>query len=206
MFSLVSVCPRGVYIPVVDTPSDRHPPLGRHPPASGRHSPSRHPHQTAAAVDDTHPTGMHSCFYHPQRSCEGYVFTGMCLSTGGVCLSACWDTTTTPQTRNTQTHSTRHPPGPDHQPWTSHPPGPDTPWDQPPPQDQTTPLDQKPPGTRHPPGLDHPPGPATPLGSDTPPSTRPPGRDGYCCGRYASYWNAFLLFLYFRIIEPGCLE
>ena len=21
---------------------------------------------------------------------------------------------------------------------------------------------------------------------------RPPGRDGYCCGRYASYWNAFL--------------
>ena len=21
----------------------------------------------------------------------------------------------------------------------------------------------------------------------------PPGRDGYCCGRYASHWNAFLL-------------
>ena len=27
---------------------------------------------------------------------------------------------------------------------------------------------------------------------------RPPRRDGYCCGRYASYWNAFLFLLYFR--------
>ena len=26
----------------------------------------------------------------------------------------------------------------------------------------------------------------------------PPGRDGYCCGRYASYWNVFL-FVYFFI-------
>ena len=25
----------------------------------------------------------------PQRSCEGYVFTGVCLSTGGVCIPAC---------------------------------------------------------------------------------------------------------------------
>ena len=24
----------------------------------------------------------------------------------------------------------------------------------------------------------------------------PPGRDGYCCGRYASNWNAFLFQLY----------
>ena len=24
----------------------------------------------------------------------------------------------------------------------------------------------------------------------------PPGRDGYCCGRYASYWNAFLLMIF----------
>ena len=27
--------------------------------------------------------------YRPQRSCEGYVFTGVCLSTGGVCIPAC---------------------------------------------------------------------------------------------------------------------
>ena len=46
-----------------------------------------------------------------------------------------------------------------------------------------------------------PPGSGTPLGPGTnpeqapppPPGSRPPGtRDGYCCGRYASYWNAFL--------------
>ena len=30
----------------------------------------------------SHPTGMLSC-YHPQQSCEGYVFIGVCLSTGG---------------------------------------------------------------------------------------------------------------------------
>ena len=30
----------------------------------------------------THPTVM-SC-YRPQQSCEGYVFTGVCLSTGGM--------------------------------------------------------------------------------------------------------------------------
>ena len=32
--------------------------------------------------------------------------------------------------------------------------------------------------------------------------TEPPGRDDYCCGRYASYWNAFLFFLdfYFGIV------
>ena len=60
------------------------------------------------------------------------------------------------------------------------------------------------PGTRHPPGAGTPPwsrhppdqtppvpaplGPA-PLGAD------PPSGDGYCCGRYASYWNAFLFYL-----------
>ena len=44
--------------------------------------------------------------YRPQRSCEGYVFTGVCLSTGGVCLSACWDTTP----RNRPPPGSRHPP------------------------------------------------------------------------------------------------
>ena len=46
----------------------------------------------------------------------------------------------------------------------------------------------------------------TPLGrhtqwADTPPVQTPPGQthpqaDGYCSGRYASYWNAFLLALW----------
>ena len=50
---------------------------------------------------------------------------------------------------------------------------------------------QTPPG-RHPLCRHHPPGQTTsllgrhPLGRHTPPA------DGYCCGRYASYWNAFL--------------
>ena len=29
---------------------------------------------------------------------------------------------------------------------------------------------------------------------DTPPGQTPPPADSYCCGRSASYWNAFLLF------------
>ena len=79
---------------------------------------------------------------------QGNVFTGMCLSTGGVvCLSACWDI----------------PP----------PPGPDTP-----------------PRSRHPPWEQTPP----PPRADTP---RPPREADSSIrstsGRYASYWNAFLL-------------
>ena len=70
-------------------------------------------------------------FYRPQRSCEGYVFTGVCLSTWGVSASV-------------------HAGIP------------------------------QPPGSRHPP-------------EQTPPRSRHPQRDGHCCGRYASYWNAFLL-------------
>ena len=36
-------------------------------------------------------------------ACEGYVFTGVCLSTGGVCLSAYWDTTPPEQTSPRET-------------------------------------------------------------------------------------------------------
>ena len=62
-------------------------------------------------------------YYRPQRSCEGYVFTGVCLSTvGGVCLSACWDP---PQEQThpwEQTHTqVRHPPG-QTPPRSRHPP------------------------------------------------------------------------------------
>ena len=40
-------------------------------------------------------TSSWTLFYRPQRSCgQGYVFTRVCDSVnGGVCLSACWDTT-----------------------------------------------------------------------------------------------------------------
>ena len=59
-------------------------------------------------------------YYRPQRSCgQGNVFTGVChsfCSQGGVCLSACWDTTprdqTSPRTRQTPPPRTRQmPPG-----------------------------------------------------------------------------------------------
>ena len=37
-----------------------------------------------------------------------------------------------------------------------------------------------------------------------PPGTIPPPADGYCCRRYASYWNAFLL--KFIIIKEQCIH
>ena len=87
--------------------------------------------------------------YSPQRSCEGYVFTGVCLSTGGcvhvpggVSFGGCmvWGC----MVLGVWSQGGCMVPGGG---WLS--------------------------GSR---GV----------------SGRPPGRDGYCCGRYASYWNAFL--------------
>ena len=72
---------------------------------------------------------------------------------GGVCLSACWDTTP-PRSRPPRS---RHP------------------------------LEQTPP----PPRADTPQS-RHPLGVDTPPQEQTRPRYGHCCGRYASYWNAFL--------------
>ena len=122
-------------------------------------------------------------FYRPQRSCgQGYVFTRVCdsVNKGGV--------------------SEAYPPE-------------QTPPDQTPPE-QTPPLEQTPPGTR-PPQEQTPPPPRdqTPPGPDPlprsrppreqtadtplPPGSRPPReRDSgirSMSGRYASYWNAFLL-------------
>ena len=65
---------------------------------------------------------------------------------------------------------TRHPP----------PPGAGTPWDQAPP-----------PRNRHPLGPGTPPGPSTP--------SRPCWEIRSTSGRYASYWNAFLLSIFFSI-------
>ena len=71
------------------------------------------------------------------------------LFTGGVCLSACWDTTTPPL-------RTRHPPQ-EQAPRSRHPPGPGTPPDQASPRADTS-WEQTHPRTRHPtPGADPPP-------------------------------------------------
>ena len=117
--------------------------------------------------------------YCPQRSCEGYVFTGICLSTEGawgVCLSAFWDTTPTP-------------PGADTLQWWQTPPQHRlSPEADIPPQKQTplprsrhppradTPQKQTPPRSRHPPRADTPQK-QTPPEADTPPRADPPPRD-----------------------------
>ena len=128
--------------------------------------------------------------YRPQRNCKGYVFTGICLSTWGVSAQCMLE---------------------------YHAPRADTPPAQRPPEQahplEQTPPEQTPPGSRHPPeqtppGADTLPGPDTPR-ADTPWTTTPwttappgpdppPGRHGHCCGRYASYWNAFLFKIYLQ--------
>ena len=89
---------------------------------------------------------------------------------------------------------------------------PPTPWDQRHPQEPEadTPQDQRqtPPGQTPPPPEQTLPA-DTPLADtpgQTPPRPTPPGRhspgrhppaDGCCCGRYASFWNAYLFVKYF---------
>ena len=67
-----------------------------------------------------------------------------------------------------------------------HAPRADTLWTRHPPRSRHHP-DQAPPRSRHPPDQ-------APPQSRHPPGPAPPA-DGYCCGRYASYWNAFLFTL-----------
>ena len=129
--------------------------------------------QTATVADGTYPTGMHSCYYRPQRSWGKVMFlqASVILLTGGEYLTRY----TPPGTRYT-------PPGPGtpprdqvHPPWDQvHPP-----WDQVPPRDQVHPPRTRytPPGPGTPPlGPGNPPVP--PLGQVHPPGTRYPPRPG----------------------------
>ena len=114
-------------------------------------------------------------YYRLQRSCEGYVFTRVCLSTGG---GSAW--VGTPPGPGTPPWDQVHPVRPGKPPRTRYTPRPGTP-----PYQVHTPPDQvhTPPDQVHtPPGI-----------TGTPPRPGTPPRGGYCCGRYASYWNAFLL-------------
>ena len=108
---------------------------------------------------------FHSCYvrqvptkevyYRPQRSWAKVMFLQVSVilfTGGGVCLSACWDTSPgadTPQSR---------PPGAD------IPPG------------QTPPRSRHPTGSRHPPRVDTPPGADTHPPEQTPPRADPPGK------------------------------
>ena len=132
---------------------------------------------------------------------KSYVFTPTCLSVNGRCLPQCilgytpwadipapWPDTPQEDIPHGQTSLGRHPLA-RHPPWSDNPPGQTPPW-------PDTPL------ARHPPWPDNTPG-QTPPGQ-TPPGQTPPGQrlpwadtppfpvDDYSCGRYASYWNAFL--------------
>ena len=112
--------------------------------------------------------------YRQQRSFEGYVFTRVCHSVHGG-GSASVHAGIPPPSRSRPLRSRRPRSRP---PLGADPPGADTP-----------------PGA-DPLGADTPPRADTPAGTDppkpTPPRSRHPPRDGYCCGRYASYLNAFL--------------
>ena len=134
---------------------------------------------------------MQGCIvnYRPQRSCEGYVFTSVYLSTWG------------------GGYLTRYPPGPGTPPWDQvHPrtryttPGPGTPH----PPDQVHPWDQvHPPRDQvHPPRTRYtPPGPGTPRTRYTPPprdtataadGTHPTGMHS-CCERVSQLEIRFRL-------------
>ena len=100
-----------------DTPSPADFPRSR-PPGS-RHPPSRHPTRAVHAgrygqqVGGTHPTGMHTC-YRPQTKFVKVMFLQMSviLFTGGVCLSACWDTSPRSRPPWEQTPPRSRPPPP----------------------------------------------------------------------------------------------
>ena len=71
-----------------------------------------------------------TCFYRPQRSCEGYVFTSLCLSTGGYLIrytprkKTPPGTRYTPRDRYTPPWTRYNPPGLGTPPWSRHHPTP----------------------------------------------------------------------------------
>ena len=111
--------------------------------------------------------------YSPQRSWGKVMFlqASVILLTGGVCLSACWDTPQeqTPHWSKHPQEQTSHPPGSRHTP-RSRSPQEQTPPGSRHPREQTSPWEQTPPRSRHPPG------------SRQPPSTEHAGRYGQRAG------------------------
>ena len=119
-------------------PLEQAPPWDQPPPSQARPQ-SRHPPSRQQAP----PLHMFAVYYRPQRSCEGYVFTHVCLSTGG---SASVHAGIPPS----------HPPWSRHTPWSRHPQSRHpSPWSRAP---QTRHLPQ----TRYVPGADTPPAAGTP--------------------------------------------
>ena len=100
---------------------------------------------------------------------------------GGVCLSACWDTTPpweqTPPPPRSDPPRSRHPPPPEQTPSRAD-----------------TPRTRHPPGTRYTPWIRYTPGLSTPPRTKYTPQEADSGIRS-TSGQYASYWNAFLFYL-----------
>ena len=139
-----------------------------------------------------HNSGKHSC-YRPQRSCEGYVFTRVCLSTeGSTWAGAPPGTRYTPHDQ-VHPHSTRYTPQDQ-----VHP----SPWDQ-----VHLPLEPgTPPGTRYtsPQNQVHPPGPGTPPGTRYTPRETATVADGthptgmHSCFLFIFGWRSFDAFQFLK--------
>ena len=93
------------------------------------------PRAKAINVDNFFRFRFH--FYRPQRSCEGYVFTLVCLSTRGVSASVHAGIPHPPRSRHPPRG--RHPRREQTLPQSRHPPGTDTPKEE-------TPQRSRPPG------------------------------------------------------------
>ena len=149
----------------------------------------------------SHPIRDHICekvaitiYYRPQRSWAKVIFSQACVKNSvhrGGRVSASVHAGIHPPSRppKDQTPQRRHPPRAD-PPRADTPLGPGTP----PPEQTPTPRDQTPGADTHTSGTRHPPG-------QTPPRPDPPRDQTLDCsirstsGRYASYWNAFLVYM-----------
>ena len=121
-------------------------------------------------------------YYRPQRSCEGYVFTGMCLSTGGgVCSSggACFGEVPAPGGCLLPGVSALGVSA-----WGMSAPGGVC-------SGGVSVL-----------GVSVCSGGVSALGGVCSALRQPSQRDGYCCRQYASYWNAFLFTMLLCSLTP----
>ena len=104
---------------------------------------------------------------------------------GDICLSACSDTRSKPPPPRADTPRADTPPE-QTAPQSRNPPRANPPQSRHP-QSRYPPQSRQPPQSRNPPQSRH-----SPRSRQPHRSRHPSPRDSHCCGRYASYWNAFL--------------
>ena len=122
-----------------------------------------------------------------------FLHVSVILSTGGSPAGR------TPPGRENPPWQGEHLPGKEAPPWQGDPPGKETPlWQGRPPRQGEPPRQGDPPGRETPPAR-RPPWQGGPPGRETPPGIRS------MSGRYASYWNAFLL-IYGDFFTTFCMN